>query len=106
MLLDDQLVLGVERDLGVVAHADFRVRGHRPAVRVGQRDLALIAALQLLEHFLVARFALLQRSNLLGQVLRPTATRPILLGIGPAQAAQIVGQTLVRWIVGRQVSFG
>ena len=37
-----------------------------------------------------------QRRDLLGQVLRRTATRPILLGIGPVQAAQIVGQTLVR----------
>ena len=44
----------------------------------------------------MVRFALLQRRDLLGQVLRPTATRPILLGIGPVQAAQIVGQTLVR----------
>lgn len=72
------------------------MRGHRPAVRVGQRDLALTAALQFLEHSLVARFALLRRRDLLGQVLRPTVTRPILLGIGPVEAAQIVGQALVR----------
>ena len=41
LLLDDQLVLGVDRDLHVVAHRNMRVRRHRSAVGVGERDLAL-----------------------------------------------------------------
>ena len=50
-LLDDQLILGVDRDLNVVADADLRVRGNRPAVwiaepRVKLRSLLLIGLIR------------------------------------------------------------
>jgi hypothetical protein len=35
-LLDDQLVLGIDRDLNVVADRDPRVRCHGPAIGIGQ----------------------------------------------------------------------
>ena len=36
LLLDDQLVLGIDRDLNVVADRDPRVRCHGPAIGMGQ----------------------------------------------------------------------
>ena len=36
LLLDDQLVLGIDRDLNVVAHGNMGMRCHRPAVGDGQ----------------------------------------------------------------------
>jgi Pyridine nucleotide-disulphide oxidoreductase len=45
-LLDDQFILGVDRDLHVVANADLRMAGHRPAVGIGQRYLAFAGPLQ------------------------------------------------------------
>ncbi len=36
LLLDDQLVLGIDGDLNVVAYGNMGVRCHRPAVGVGQ----------------------------------------------------------------------
>ena len=74
LLLDDQLVLGIDRDLHVVAHGNTRVRRHRPAVGVGERDLVLAGALQLRQHVLVALAPLADRGDLLGQVLDPRAT--------------------------------
>ena len=41
LLLHDQLVLGVHRCLDVVADGNVRVRRHRPAVGVSERDLIL-----------------------------------------------------------------
>jgi hypothetical protein len=40
LLLDDPLVLGVDSDLHVIAHRNMRMRRHRSAVGVGERDLA------------------------------------------------------------------
>jgi hypothetical protein len=36
----------VDRDLDIVADADLRMGGHRPAVGIGQRNLALSGAAQ------------------------------------------------------------
>ena len=40
LLLDDQLVFGIDSDLHIVAHRNMRMRRHRSAVGVGKRDLA------------------------------------------------------------------
>ena len=40
-LLDDHFVLRVDRDLDVVADANLRMGGHRPAVGISQRYLVL-----------------------------------------------------------------
>ena len=52
-LLDDQLVLGVDRDLNVVADAGLGMRGHGAAVGIGQRDLSLVGPLELRQHRLI-----------------------------------------------------
>ena len=39
LLLDDQLVLGVDRDLNAVVQANTGVHRHRPAIGVGGADL-------------------------------------------------------------------
>ena len=81
-LLDDHLVLRVDRDLDVVADGDLRMGGHRPAVGIGQRYLALAASLQFRQHRLVAAALLAQRRDLLGEVVRPrAAARPSFLDI-------------------------
>jgi hypothetical protein len=47
LLLNDQLVLGIDRDLHVVADRHMRVRRQRAAVGIGQRDLVLPGSIQL-----------------------------------------------------------
>ena len=42
-------MLGIDRDLRVVADRDARVRCHRAAVGIAQRDLALAAAIEALQ---------------------------------------------------------
>src|SRR6266404_8570176 len=53
LLLDDQLVLRVDGDLHVVAHRNMRMRRHRSAVGVGERDLALSSLVQFRQYVLV-----------------------------------------------------
>jgi hypothetical protein len=65
LLLDDQLLLGIHRNLHVVADSNVRVRRHGPAVRVGQRDLILAGALKLHQHFLASCTATSDRGDLL-----------------------------------------
>ncbi len=48
-LFDDHFVLGVDGDLDVVADSNFRMRGHRPAVGIGQRNLGLAGSLDFRE---------------------------------------------------------
>ena len=64
-LLDNQLVLGIHRNLHIVADSNVRVCRHGPAVRVGQRDLVLAGALKLRQHFLASCAALSDRGDLL-----------------------------------------
>ena len=96
MLLNDQLVLGVGRHLRIVADTHLRIGGHRPAIRVSERDLALTRALQLLKQLHLPSPALLKGCEFIGQVLGPPAARRVLLGIGPVQSGQVVGQALIR----------
>src|ERR1700732_92106 len=46
-LLDDQLILGVDRELRVVTDRDSGMTGHRPAIAIGQRYLALASSFEL-----------------------------------------------------------
>jgi hypothetical protein len=65
LLLDDQLVLGIDGDLHVVAHRNMRMRRHRSAVGVGKRDLALPRLVQFRQHVLVPFAPLPNRGDLL-----------------------------------------
>src|SRR5438270_2029168 len=81
LLLDDQLVLGIDGDLHVVAHRNMRMRRHRSAVGVGERDLALPGLVQFRQHVLVPLTPLPNRGNLLGQVLDSRTARCALGGL-------------------------
>ena len=95
-LLDDQLVLGVDGDLDVVADADLGMRGHGAAVGIGQRDLVLAGSLELCQHRVVAAALLAQRRDLLGEILgaRAAACRAI-LDIALVEPLEVVLQPLV-----------
>ena len=90
LLLDDQLVLRIDCDLGVVADGNPRVRRHRPTVGIGQRDLVLAGPLQLFQHDLAPRAPLADRGDLLSQVLDPRASRLGLGGVALVEPLQIV----------------
>src|ERR1700729_2299555 len=94
-LLDDQLVLRVDRHLNVIPDGDLGVGGHGAAVRIGPRDLVLAGSLELSQHRLVAAALLAQRRDLLGQVLgaRPGA-RPV-RDIALVEPLEVVLQPLV-----------
>jgi hypothetical protein len=78
-LLDDQLVLGVDRDLNVAANADLGMRGHGAAVGIGQRDLVLAGSLELSQHRVITPALLAERCDLLGQVLGARTSCPFCL---------------------------
>jgi hypothetical protein len=61
-LVDDHLVLRVDGDLDIVADGDLGMGGHRPAVGIGQRYLALAAPLQFRQQRPVSPALLAQRS--------------------------------------------
>jgi hypothetical protein len=90
LLLDDQLVLGIDRDLNVIAHANTGVRRHRPAVGVGEGDLLLSGLIQMHQHLLASRAPLADRGDLLGQVLDPRATCLALGGIALVQTLEVI----------------
>jgi hypothetical protein len=66
LLFDDQLVLRVDGDLHIVADRNMRMRRHRTAVRVGERDLALAGSIQFRQHVLVPLAPLPDRGDLRG----------------------------------------
>ena len=90
LLLDDQLVLRIDGDLHVVADRNVRMRRHRSAVGIGERDLALTGPIQFRQHVLVPLAPLLDRGDLLGQVLDPRAALPTLGGVALVEALKIV----------------
>src|SRR5580700_2889881 len=90
LLLDDQLVLGIDGDLHIVAHRDMRMRRHRSAVGVGERDLALPRLVQFRQHVLVPFTPLANRGDLLSQVLDPRAACCVLRGVALVEALKIV----------------
>jgi hypothetical protein len=78
LLLDDQLVLGIDGDLHIIAHRDMRMRRHRSAIGVGERDLTLPRLIQFRQHVLVPLPPLTDCGDLLGQVLDARAVLPAL----------------------------
>ena len=95
-LLDDHLVLRVDRDLNVVADADLRMRGHGAAVGIGQRDLVLAGPLELRQHRLVTAALLAERRDLFGQILRARAAAcRAVLDIALVEPLEIIFQPLV-----------
>ena len=52
-LLDDHFVHCVNSDLTIVADANLRVGGHRPAVWIGQRYLGLTSSFEFRRHHFV-----------------------------------------------------
>jgi hypothetical protein len=86
-LLDDHFVLRVDCDLRVIADANLRMGGHRPAVGIGQRYLALAGPLELRQKRPVAAAFLAERLDLLGQVFRArAAARSVFLDISPSSS--------------------
>ena len=91
LLLGNQLVLRVHRDLHVVPHPHASATGHRPGVGVGQRELGLATLLQRLTVRFETRLALSQRRNLLCQIPRP------LLGLASAMSAASISSICCRY---------
>jgi hypothetical protein len=95
MLLDDELVLGIDRHLRIVADGRLAMRHHRARVGIGKRDLALAAGLQLVQH----RLADLAPLTHLGDLGRKRLGRPdttvILAAVDIVQLRQIALQSLV-----------
>ena len=68
----------------------MRMRRHRSAVGVGERDLALPRLVQLRQHLLVALTPFANRSDLFGQVFDPRAARCALGGVALFEALKII----------------
>ena len=92
LLLGNQLVLRVHRDLHVVPHPHASATVHRPGVGVGQRELVLATFLQRLTVRFETRLALSQRRNLLCQI--PT---PPLLELASAMSAASISSICCRY---------
>jgi hypothetical protein len=83
-------VLGINRDLNVIAHGNTGARRHRPAVGVGEGDLLLCGLIQMRQHLLASRAAVADRGDFLSQILDPRATRCDLAGIALVQTLQVI----------------
>ncbi len=94
-LLDDQLVLGVDRDLDVVADGDLRVRRHGAAVGIGQRYLVFARAFELLQHGVVSAALLAQGLDLLGEIFHPRAARRLFRSVALVEPLKVIRQPLV-----------
>src|SRR3954454_19290738 len=92
ILLDEQLVLGINRDLDVVAHGDTGMCRHGAAIGVSERDLVLASSVQFGEKHRVSLTPLTKGRDLLGEMGGPGPANPALPGIALVQAAEIVGQ--------------
>ena len=101
LLLDDQLVFGIDSDLHIVAHRNMRMRRHRTAVGVGKRDLAP-RPIYLRQHVLVSLTPFPDRGDLLGQVLDLRAACCALGGVALVEALKIVLElasvALMNWV--------
>jgi hypothetical protein len=67
LLLSDQLVLGVDRELDIVAHADLGHARHGASIRIGQRDLVFASPVELVEKHFVPLTPPPDCGDLLGQ---------------------------------------
>ena len=68
----------------------MRVRRHRSAVGVSERDLALPSPIEFRQHVLVPLPPLPDRGDLLGQVFDARAVLPAFGGVAPIEALKIV----------------
>ena len=72
------------------------MRGHGPAVGIGQRDLVLAGPVELGQHRLVTAALLAERRNLFGQVLRARAAPcRAILDVALVEPLEVVFQPLV-----------
>ena len=76
--------------------ADLRMRGHRSAVGIGQRDLALAGSLQFPKHRRVASTLVAKPLDLFREVFRPRAARSGLRDIAVIEPIHVFIQALVR----------
>ena len=85
-------MLGINRELDVVADANLGVAGHRPAVRIGQRNLALAGPFKLRQQRAEPIALAADRLDLFGEVVHArTAARAAFRDIALVQPAQIIG---------------
>src|SRR5271165_1775393 len=93
-LLDDHLVLRLDRDLRVVADGDPRMRRpHRAAVGIGQRDLVLADPVKLSQHRLATAALLAQGFYLLGKIFRARpAGRRAVFGVARVEPREIIAE--------------
>lgn len=91
LMSHDQVVLGLDRDLDVVAHQAraLAVRGHRPAIRIGQRDLLVGRGVDIDLQRLEVGHLFAQLGDLLPQPLRLRLGKLALLAVGRLQRRQI-----------------
>jgi hypothetical protein len=87
----DQMVLGVDRDLHIVANdaGSAPAGGHRTCVGVGQRDLLIRCGLNLLRHLLQGLHLATQAGNLLLQPAGLGLGDIALFAVGPVQCRQV-----------------
>ena len=88
-------MLGVDRDLNVVADSDARVRRHGAAVGIGQGYLVFARAFELLQHGVVLAALLAQPLDLLGEIFHPRAARRLFRGVALVEPLEVIGQPLV-----------
>jgi hypothetical protein len=95
LLLRNQLVVGIHRNLHVVANGNMRVGCHRPAVGVSQRDLILSGPIRLRQHRLASFASLPHRGNFLRQMLDLRTAGLLLSSIARVEALRVVIELLV-----------
>ena len=95
MLFGDQFVLRIDRDLSVIADADLGMGCHRASVRVGERNLALAAGLQLLQHRLVDLTLFAHLRDLRRQCIAPSGRASLLAAVGVIQLREVFIEPLV-----------
>jgi hypothetical protein len=96
-------VLHINRELDVVADADLRHTCHGTGIRIGQRDLVLAGAIQLVQQRLVAIPLALDRRDLFREfAIAATGAATIVTGflllrIALIEPLDVVGVTTRKW---------
>ena len=101
LLLDDQLVRCVDGELHVGAHAHLGHPRHGPTVGIGERDLLLASAVQLLQQRPVALARASDRRDPLGppEVLMAGASADLVAFVGPWRGVPRAGDPLAEALV-------
>jgi hypothetical protein len=104
LVLGDQLVLHINRKLGVVADADLGHARHGTGIRIGQRDLVLAGLVQFIKQRLVAIPLAFDRCDLFREFAIadvravPIATGFLLLRITLIKPPHVIRQFLVSFV--------